>query len=61
MKTRTKRHICEAIGCLCWILFFGIVGGMDMRTISMGAGAAWAVILLGAGTLSLYKAGWIKI
>ena len=60
MKVRTKRMIVETIGCLCWLLMLGVVGGTERGFLPLTA-MWWAAGLLVVGAAALWKGGVIRV
>ena len=60
MKVRTKKMLAEVLGCLCWLLMLGVVGGAEFGFLPMTA-MWWAAGLLAVGALALCKAGVVRI
>ena len=60
MKRRTKKRITETVGWLALLIMLGVVRGMDLGTVRVGAGAAWAIGLEAVWAACLWKAGWIR-
>ena len=57
---RTKKRVCAAAGWLAFLAMLGTVGGMELGTVAVGAGAAMAAALAAVWAALLYKAGWIR-
>lgn len=61
MKTQTKKRLCAAAGWLAFLTMLGTVGGMELGTVTVGAGAALALGLAAVWAALLYKAGWLRL
>ncbi len=60
MKTRTKRHICAAVGVLALVMALGIVGGMERLGVGLGRGLMTCGAMLAISAGALWKGGWMK-
>ena len=60
MKVRTKKMLAEVLGCLCWLLMLGVVGGTERGFLPLTA-MWWAAGLLVVGAAALWKGGVIRV
>lgn len=60
MRTSTKKTICLTVGALALLGMLGVVGGMELGNIGVGAGAGWALGLELGGAFCLWKAGALR-
>ena len=61
MKAKTKRTITLALAFIVLFLMMGIIGGMELQTISLGKGCLLAGLCEAVGKFLLWKAGVVRV
>lgn len=60
MRTKTKRRIAIAVGCVAILLMFGFVGGAEMGWMPWKSGIALAALCEAVWAGAWWKAGVIR-